>query len=54
MIYCPVIHHITASFSHVVGTNSSVCVTNNGHIVHEEPALEIKNQPEVLQRYLGV
>jgi branched-chain amino acid transport system ATP-binding protein len=38
----------------VFGANSSVCGTNSGHIVHEEPALEIKNQPEVLQRYLGV
>ncbi|MGA8050626.1 MAG: ABC transporter ATP-binding protein [Burkholderiales bacterium] len=26
----------------------------NGHIVHEGPAREIKAQPEMLQRYLGV
>jgi branched-chain amino acid transport system ATP-binding protein len=26
----------------------------NGHIVHEGPAHEIKAQPEILQRYLGV
>ena len=29
-------------------------IINNGHIVHEGPAQEIKAQPEVLQRYLGV
>ena len=31
-----------------------VYIINNGHIVHEGPAMEIKKQPEVLQRYLGV
>ena len=31
-----------------------VYVINNGHIVHEGPAQEIRRQPEVLQRYLGV
>ncbi len=31
-----------------------VYIINNGHIVHEGPAQEIKAQPEVLQRYLGV
>lgn len=31
-----------------------VYIINNGHIVHEGPALEIKAQPEILQRYLGV
>jgi branched-chain amino acid transport system ATP-binding protein len=31
-----------------------VYLINNGHIVHEGPALEIKSSPEVLQRYLGV
>ncbi len=31
-----------------------VYIINNGHIVHEGPALEIKKQPEMLQRYLGV
>jgi branched-chain amino acid transport system ATP-binding protein len=31
-----------------------VYIVNNGHIVHEGPALEIKAQPEILQRYLGV
>ncbi len=31
-----------------------VYIINNGHIVHEGAALEIKRQPEVLQRYLGV
>jgi branched-chain amino acid transport system ATP-binding protein len=29
-------------------------IINNGHIVHEGPAQEIKAQPELLQRYLGV
>jgi branched-chain amino acid transport system ATP-binding protein len=29
-------------------------IINNGHIVHEGPADEIKADPEVLQRYLGV
>ena len=31
-----------------------VYIINNGHIVHDGPAAEIKAQPEVLQRYLGV
>jgi len=31
-----------------------VYIINNGHIVHEGPAQEIKAQPEILQRYLGV
>jgi branched-chain amino acid transport system ATP-binding protein len=31
-----------------------VYILNNGHINHEGPAEEIKAQPEVLQRYLGV
>ena len=31
-----------------------VYIINNGHIVHEGPAQEIKAQPELLQRYLGV
>jgi branched-chain amino acid transport system ATP-binding protein len=29
-------------------------VINNGHIVHEGPTAEIKADPQVLQRYLGV
>ena len=29
-------------------------IINNGHIVHEGPAAEIKAQPEILQRHLGV
>jgi branched-chain amino acid transport system ATP-binding protein len=29
-------------------------IINNGHIVHEGPADEIRGKPEVLQRYLGV
>ena len=31
-----------------------VYVLNNGHIVHEAPAAELKARPEVLHRYLGV
>jgi branched-chain amino acid transport system ATP-binding protein len=31
-----------------------VYIINNGHIVHEGPAQEIKGNPDVLQRYLGV
>jgi branched-chain amino acid transport system ATP-binding protein len=31
-----------------------VYIINNGHIAHEGPADEIRAQPEVLQRYLGV
>jgi branched-chain amino acid transport system ATP-binding protein len=29
-------------------------IINNGHIVHEGPAAEIKAKPEIMQRYLGV
>ncbi|MBS0336142.1 MAG: ABC transporter ATP-binding protein [Proteobacteria bacterium] len=31
-----------------------VYLINNGHVVHEGPAGEIKAQPQILQRYLGV
>ena len=31
-----------------------VYILNNGHIVHEGPAAELKKQPELLQRYLSV
>jgi branched-chain amino acid transport system ATP-binding protein len=31
-----------------------VYIINNGHIAHEAPAAEIKAQPDLLQRYLGV
>ncbi|MBN8959075.1 MAG: ABC transporter ATP-binding protein [Rhizobiales bacterium] len=31
-----------------------VYIINNGHIVHEGPAADLKAQPELLQRYLGV
>ena len=31
-----------------------VYILNNGHVVHEGPASELKAQPELLQRYLGV
>ncbi|MGE0797644.1 MAG: ABC transporter ATP-binding protein [Lautropia sp.] len=31
-----------------------VYIINNGHFVHEGPAAELKAQPELLQRYLGV
>ena len=31
-----------------------VYVLNNGHVVHESPAAELRAKPELLQRYLGV
>src|SRR5512142_994916 len=31
-----------------------VYIINNGHVVHESPADELKAQPQLLQRYLGV
>ena len=31
-----------------------VYVLNNGHVVHESPAEELRARPELLQRYLGV
>jgi branched-chain amino acid transport system ATP-binding protein len=31
-----------------------VYIINNGHIAHEGPAGELREQPELLQRYLGV
>jgi branched-chain amino acid transport system ATP-binding protein len=31
-----------------------VYIINNGHIVHEGPAAELKARPELLQRHLGV
>ena len=31
-----------------------VYIINNGHIVHEGPAAEIKADPQILQRHLGV
>ena len=31
-----------------------VYIINNGHIAHEGSAAELKAQPEILQRYLGV
>jgi branched-chain amino acid transport system ATP-binding protein len=33
---------------------SRVYIINNGHIAHEAPAQEIKAQPDILQRHLGV
>ena len=33
---------------------SRAYIINNGHIVHEGPASEMRGKPEVLQRYLGV
>jgi len=33
---------------------SRVYIINNGHIAHESPAAQLKAQPEVLHRYLGV
>jgi branched-chain amino acid transport system ATP-binding protein len=33
---------------------SRVYIVNNGHIAHEGPAAELRRQPGLLQRYLGV
>ncbi len=33
---------------------SRVYILNNGHVAHEGPAAELKAQPELLQRFLGV
>ena len=33
---------------------SRVYMLNNGHVVHEGPAAEIKAQPDILHRFLGV
>ena len=31
-----------------------IYIINNGHVVHEGPAQELRAQPELLQRYIGV
>jgi branched-chain amino acid transport system ATP-binding protein len=31
-----------------------VYIVNNGHVVHEGPSSELKQQPKLLERYLGV
>jgi branched-chain amino acid transport system ATP-binding protein len=31
-----------------------IYIINNGHIVHEGPAQELRAQPELLQRYIGI
>jgi branched-chain amino acid transport system ATP-binding protein len=31
-----------------------VYIVNNGHVVHEGPAEELKGRADLLQRYLGV
>ena len=31
-----------------------VYIVNNGHVVHEGPSSELKAQPKILERYLGV
>jgi len=33
---------------------SRIYILNNGHIAHESTAKELKGQPEIVQRYLGV
>ncbi len=33
---------------------SRVYILNNGHLAHESTAKELKSQPEIIQRYLGV
>jgi len=31
-----------------------VYILNNGHMVHEGPAAELRARPELLQRWIGV
>jgi len=31
-----------------------VYILNNGHLVHEAPAQEVKARPEILHRHLGI
>ena len=31
-----------------------VYIVNNGHVVHESPSSALKEQPNILERYLGV
>lgn len=31
-----------------------VYIINNGHFVHEGPSTDLRGQPELIQRYLGV
>jgi branched-chain amino acid transport system ATP-binding protein len=38
----------------VLALAQRVYILNNGHIAHEGPARDIKAQPEILQRHLGV
>jgi branched-chain amino acid transport system ATP-binding protein len=38
----------------VLALAQRVYIINNGHIAHEGPARDIKAQPEILQRHLGV
>ncbi len=33
---------------------SRAYILNNGHVVREQTAAELKSQPEILHRYLGV
>jgi branched-chain amino acid transport system ATP-binding protein len=38
----------------ILALASRAYIVNNGHVVHEGPTAEIKADPEVLRRYLGV
>jgi branched-chain amino acid transport system ATP-binding protein len=38
----------------ILALASRAYIVNNGHVVHEAPTAEIKADPEVLRRYLGV
>jgi len=37
-----------------VGSGQRAYIINNGHVVHEGPTGEIKANPEILHRHLGV
>jgi branched-chain amino acid transport system ATP-binding protein len=45
---------VEQNLSALLALAQRVYIMNNGHIVHEGAAQELKAQPAVLQRYLGV
>ena len=45
---------VEQNISAAISLADRIYIINNGHIVHEGPAQELKAQPELLQRYLGV
>ena len=45
---------VEQNFAATLALAERVYIINNGHVVHEGPANDLKAQPEILQRYLGV